>query len=137
MSENKFKNTTPSSPTPKVEPTPAKKKKKSSPVGKILKGDFLTEGVITRYMPFAAFLTVLALIYIANAYYAERKVNKINQTNKKVKDLHSKYVSVKADLMFGMQRAELSNGLVEEGIKESTTPPIIIKVENSKTELIY
>lgn len=137
MSENQFKIPTPN-PEEEAKPKAASNpKKRKSTIGTLLKGDFLTEGVITTYLPFAFFLTMLALGYIANAYYAERKVNKINHTNKKVKDLHSKYVSVKADLMFGMQRAELSNGLIEEGIKESTTPPKIIKVENNKADKLY
>lgn len=136
MAENTFKNTqTMKTEAPKE--APVKPKKKNSVLGSFIKGDFLTEGAITNYLPFGAFLTALAILYIANAYYAERKVNRINQTSKKVKDLHSKYVSVKADLMYGMKRAELSNGLSEEGIKESVTPPKVIKIENEKTDYIY
>lgn len=136
MTENQFKHKEETSNRSAETPKNGKKNKSIS-LGKLLKGDFFTESVIATYMPFAGFLTVLALLYIANAYYAERKVNAINETGKKVKDLHSKYVSAKAELMFSTQRSELSSKLSNQGIKETVTPPYVIKIEKDKSKIIY
>jgi len=125
--------------TPENAQTPknAPRKARSTVFGKILKGDIFTGNTVAQFLPYVGFLTMLTLLYIANAYYAERKVNRINQLNKKVKDLHSQYVSVKAELMYGMQRTELGKALTEEGIKENTTPPKVIMVESNENEKIY
>lgn len=125
--------------TPENAPAPknASRKARSTVFGRILKGDIFTGNAVTQFLPYVGFLTMLTLLYIANAYYAERKVNRINQLNKRVKDLHSQYVSVKAELMYGMQRTELSKALTEEGIKENTTPPKVIMVESNENEKIY
>lgn len=137
MSQNTVKNTaTPAENGPEPKPAAARKVR-STVFGRIIKGDIFTGNSVAQFLPFAGFITLLTLLYIANAYYAERKVNRINQLNKQVKDLHSKYVSVKADLMYGMQRAELSKALLDEGIKENTTPPRVIMVENNENERIY
>lgn len=137
MSQNTVKNTVPPAPEKGPEPKPAARKARSTVFGRIIKGDIFTGNSVAQFLPYAGFITLLTLLYIANAYYAERKVNRINQLNKQVKDLHSKYVSVKADLMYGMQRAELSKALLDEGIKENTTPPKVIMVENNENERIY
>lgn len=137
MSQNTAKNTASPAAGKGHEPQAATRKAGSTVFGKIIKGDIFTGHSVAQFLPYAGFLTLLTLLYIANAYYAERKVNRINQLNKQVKNLHSKYVSVKADLMYGMQRAELSKALLDEGIKENTTPPKVIMVENNENEQIY
>lgn len=104
-------------------------------VGSVLRGEFLADEKTIKYVPFVLFLTALALVYIANAYYVERKVVKIQQLNKRVKDLHTNYVSVKADLMFSMKQTEIATKLMESGLKESVTPPKVIRINEKETEI--
>lgn len=101
----------------------------------VLRGEFLADAKTIKYVPFVLFLTSLALVYIANAYYVERKVVNIQKLNKRVKDLHTNYVSVKADLMFSMKQTEIATKLAESGLKESTIPPHVIKVEKKGTKI--
>lgn len=111
-----------------------KKTSKFSPM-RVLRGEFLADAKTIKYVPFVLFLTALALVYIANAYYVERKVVKIQKLNKRVKDLHTNYVSVKADLMFSMKQTEIATKLLESGLKESVTPPNVIRVEEKGTKI--
>lgn len=124
-------------PQSKNEPkkTEAKKKKSGFSPLNVLRGEFLANDKTVRYMPFVLFLTALALVYIANAYYVERKVVKIQQLNKRVKDLHTNYVVVKADLMFSMKQTEIATKMEESGLRESVTPPNVIRVNEKETKI--
>ena len=96
--------------------------------GSLLRGEFLADENTLRHLPFVLFLSLLGLVYIANAYYVERKVVAIQQVSKRVKDLHTHYVSVKADLMYEMKQTEIAVDMAETGLKESVTPPKVLKV---------
>lgn len=111
-----------------------KKASRFSP-GKVLRGEFLADAKAIKHVPFVLFLTALALVYIANAYYVERKVVKIQRLNKRVKDLHTNYVSVKAELMFSMKQTEIATKMLESGLKESVTPPKVIKINEPETKI--
>jgi hypothetical protein len=116
--------------------SPGKDKKRSifSPA-KILKGEFLADEKVVRHLPFVIFLTGIAMVYIANAYYVERKVLKIQALNKRVKDLHTKYVSIKAELMYSMKQTEIATKLAETGLKEIVTPPKVIRINEKETPI--
>jgi Bacteriodetes cell division protein (FtsL-like) len=118
---------------PKKE-TPPKKLGRFSP-WRVLRGEFLADAKAIKYVPFVLFLTALAMVYIANAYYVERKVVKIQKLNKRVKDLHTNYVSVKADLMFSMKQTEIATKMAESGLKESVTPPNVIRINEKETKI--
>ena len=94
----------------------------------LLRGEFLADESTLRHLPFVLFLSLLGLVYIANAYYVERKVVAIQQVSKRVKDMHTHYVSVKADLMYEMKQTEIAVDMAETGLKESVTPPKVLKV---------
>lgn len=124
-------------PRPQAQPKKAAAPKKSSRFspGKVLRGEFLADAKMIKHVPFVLFLTALALVYIGNAYYVERKVVKIQKLNKRVKDLHTNYVSVKADLMFSMKQTEIATKMLESGLKESVTPPKVIRINEPETKI--
>lgn len=120
----------PRMPGPKL-PAPVKRLS----FGAVLRGEFLADEKTLKRLPFLLFLSFLGLIYIANAYYVERKVVAIQKLNKRVKDLHTNYVSVKAELMFSMKQTEIASKMAETGLKESTTPPKVIRINESNLEI--
>jgi hypothetical protein len=97
----------------------------------VINGNFLTNKNSLKQAPFVLFLTVVALFYIANSYYAERKIRQINKINNELKELRSEYITSKSKLMFVSKQSEVAKTAEEMGlpIKESTTPPgkIIVK----------
>jgi hypothetical protein len=100
-------------------------------IGSFLRGEFLADESTLRHLPFVLFLSLLGLVYIANAYYVERKMVAIQHVSKRVKDLHTHYVSVKADLMYEIKQTEIASDMAETGLKESVTPPKVLKVNKS------
>ena len=46
----------------------------------------LTEGVISKMMPFVIFLAMLGMVYIANMHFAEKNIRNIDKLNKEVKE---------------------------------------------------
>jgi hypothetical protein len=97
----------------------------------VINGNFLTNKSSLKQAPFVLFLTIVALFYIANSYYAERKIRQINKINNELKELRSEYITSKSKLMFVSKQSEVAKTAEQMGlpIKESTTPPgkIIVK----------
>ena len=97
----------------------------------VINGNFLTNKSSLKQVPFVLFLTIIALFYIANSYYAERKIRQINKINNELKELRSEYITSKSKLMFVSKQSEVAKTAEQMGlpIKESTSPPgkIVVK----------
>ncbi|MDQ3192510.1 MAG: FtsL-like putative cell division protein [Bacteroidota bacterium] len=109
-----------------------KTKKQSKIISSILdvvNGNFLTNESVVGLLPFILFLTMIALVYISNGYYAENKVRAINNMTNELKELRSEYITTKSELMFRSKQSEVASSLEKYGIKESVVPPrkIVVK----------
>lgn len=93
--------------------------------GKVLTGVFDEERA-----PFFFFLMFMTMVYIANGYYAEDTVRKINKMENELKELRSEYIYTKSDLMFRSKQSEVAKSVADLGIKESTVPPKKIVVSD-------
>jgi hypothetical protein len=93
---------------------------------------FMERDKIISIMPFVFFITLLALIYIANSYYAEKTIREIDATGKELKELRSEFISVQSDLMIKSKQTEVLNAVQSLGLKESVEPPKKIVVRNKK-----
>jgi cell shape-determining protein MreC len=80
-------------------------------------------GNIVRQMPFIFFIGLLAILYIANTYYAEKTIREINQTKRELKDLRAEYIYTKSELMFSSRQSEISKMVADMEIKQSVVPP--------------
>ena len=96
-----------------------------------LTGKFLSHEKIVQNIPFILFLTLIAILYIANGYYAEKTVKQLYRTNNEIKELRSEYISNKSDLELIKQQSHVAYTIKVLELKESLTPPtkIIIKKE--------
>ena len=112
---------------PKEEKKEKPKTKKQSRFARyfasLFSGSFLAEEKTLRQLPFIFFLTFIALCYVANGYYAERTVRKINQVTNELKELKSEFITSKSQLMFISKQSEVAKLSVKLGIKESVIPP--------------
>jgi hypothetical protein len=95
----------------------------------ILGGGFLANKKTAENLPFLLFLALLAIIYIGNSYYAEKNIRKIERLQKELKELRYEHIYTKSKLMTKSRMSEVANGLSDEGIKESRTPPGKIKAD--------
>lgn len=98
----------------------------------VLGGDFLAYSWVRRQTNFVFFLAAIALVYIANSYYAEGMSRQIDSLNQELKELHYEYISTKSDLMQQTKQSEIAKKLKNSGLKESTEPvkKLIIKTED-------
>ncbi len=77
-------------------------RKDTSAVGKTIKkvlgGTIVSTGTF-RFFRYLLFLSLLAFVYIANNYYAERNIREINLLRKELKELRHEYIHTKTQLM--------------------------------------
>ena len=88
----------------------------------------LSTYLVTKNLPFVAFLAFLALVYISNRHLAERTVRKIDRLGKEVKELSWDYKSLSAELMKLTTQSEIAKRADTLGLKERTEPPIKLEV---------
>jgi len=103
-----------------------KKHKASSSIRNFLGGDFLKKEKNLRMLPFIIFLGFLAVLYIANSYWADKTIRQIESTNRDMKELWFEYISTRSKLMQMSKQSQVAKSLAGTGIKESTVPPLKI-----------
>jgi hypothetical protein len=97
----------------------------------ILGGDFLMRDWARNQLNFLFFLAALALIYIANSYYAESTSRNIDEVSRELKELQYEYVSTKSELMQAGKQSEIARKMAPSGMVESIEPvkKIIVQME--------
>jgi hypothetical protein len=85
---------------------------------------------IIKHVPFALFLAVLAVAYIANGHYTDNTIRNIGKAEQQLKQLQYRYKTVAAELMFRSKESELAKAVEPLGLKPLTTPPV--QLEKSK-----
>ena len=84
------------------------------------------------YVPFIAFVGLLAIMYIANRHYAERTVREIDRLGREVKEMNWDFKSLSADFMKLTTQTEIAKRVDSMGLKERTEPPKKIVVVKAK-----
>jgi hypothetical protein len=103
---------------------PVKKQRKiGKPIHDLLEGDFLSKKGVVRNLPFLFFLAVIAIIYIANTYYAEKTFKEIENTKNELKELRYQYITTKSNLMYQSKQVEIAKQAEVLGLKETLVPP--------------
>lgn len=85
-------------------------------------------------LPFMVFIAFLAIIYIANSRFAERKVRDIQTLRREVRELNYEYMSIKSELMQSSMQSEVSKKVKHIGLRELTDKPYKIVVEKEEYE---
>ena len=113
---------------------PVKKQNKYSDfIHNIIIGDVFSRESFFRILPFLVYLSVLAILYISNTYYAEKTYRQIEIIKVELKELRFQYISSKSDLMYLGKQTEIFKKAAPLGLKESTVPPF--KIFYSKDSL--
>lgn len=87
---------------------------------------------VVKNIPFFLFLTLLAVIYIYNGHFTDKLILKISTTEKHIKELEYEYKTIKSEVIFRSKASELIKAVEPLGLKELTTPPLLLtaKQEN-------
>lgn len=86
---------------------------------------------IVRNVPFFLFLSLLAILYIANGHYADNTIRDINKTTRLLKEQEYEYKSLNGKLMFQNRLSEVAKAVDTIGLKENIQQPI--KLTDSST----
>ncbi|MEN9337566.1 MAG: hypothetical protein RLZZ500_2553 [Bacteroidota bacterium] len=100
----------------------------------VLKARFLVNEDATKNWRFILFLILLAIIMIANTHRYEQKVFRIAELNNEVKELRSRFVDRRSQLMKLRMESTVSKKMEVRNIYPSQVPPqkITVKKEEEK-----
>jgi hypothetical protein len=98
----------------------------------VFSGTFLSSDKTLKHLPFILFLSLIAIFYIANGYYADDKIRQVNKVSNELKELRSEYISTKSELMFASKQSEVAKSAEKIGLKEPIVPPVKILVDSLK-----
>ncbi|MBP9215028.1 MAG: hypothetical protein KBF36_10755 [Chitinophagaceae bacterium] len=87
---------------------------------------------LTGNMNFFFFLSLLAVIYIANGHWADKTIRSIDKTNREIKDLQFEYKTVKSELMYKSEEAQVLKVAEPLGLKISSEVPQRIQLQKTK-----
>jgi hypothetical protein len=79
---------------------------------------------IVKNVPFFLFLSILAILYIANGHYADNTIRDINVTAKKLREQEYEYKTLNGKLMFQNRLSEVSKAVESIGLKETIEQPV-------------
>lgn len=137
MTGNSYKEPEYSEPIAELEQPEKKKKRKANPVVRgfqsVLDGTILTGDKVMKGIPFVFYVTLLLVLYIANTYYAEKKIIEIEKIKREIKELRSESITTKSNLMFYSRQSEVLKRILPYGIVESLIPPRKIFVQDDTT----
>lgn len=114
-----------------------KGKKSSGSLFSVLESKLKLESVFdgklpSKYIPHTLFLTAIGIFYIGNNHWAEKTIRKIDKIQVEVEELRADYTSLKADYMFASKQSEVARKVKGAGLKESSTPPNKIILEEGE-----
>lgn len=114
-----------------VEEKHERKESKLGSIKDLLDGSLIANDFIVSQLPYIVFLVLLAFIYIANRYNAEKVVRESIELTKEINELRAEAITTSSELMFISKQSEVSR-LVKKrglGLKESVEPPRKIVIE--------
>ena len=79
---------------------------------------------IVKNVPYFLFLSLLAIIYIANGHYADNTIRNINKTTRQLKEQEYEYKTLNGKLMFQNRLSEVAKATAAIGLKENIQQPI-------------
>ena len=129
------KNTVKEKPAEEVKPTSSGKRSSGGNIvtrtlASVMSGSFLSRDAAIQALPFMFFLTLVALFYIANGYYAEEQIRRQNSLTNELKELRSEFIISKSELSTVNLQTSVKNRVQPMGLRESAlNPPSIILVE--------
>lgn len=87
---------------------------------------------IVKNVPFFLFLSLLAVLYIANGHYADNTIRNINKTTRQLKEQEYEYKTLNGKLMFQNRQTEVTRIVEAIGLKETIQQPVKLTDSTAK-----
>ncbi len=78
---------------------------------------------ITGNMNFFFFLSILAVLYIANGHTTDKTIRNINKTQNELKELQYEYKTLKSEVMYKSEEVQILKAVAPIGLKLSNENP--------------
>ena len=78
---------------------------------------------IVKNIGFFLFLSLLAVLYIANGHLADKTIRRINSINNELKELQFTYKTLKSELMYKTEESQIVKLVDPMGLKISKEMP--------------
>jgi hypothetical protein len=88
---------------------------------------FIKKEQLNDIIPVMLLLVFTTILYVSLSHFHVKSLKNEDELKKEITELRSEYISVKSNLMKKSNPSEVSKRLETEGLKELTTPPIILK----------
>jgi hypothetical protein len=95
-----------------------------------LKGLFNYQWIV-KNIPFFLFLSVLAVLYIANGHRGDKTIRRINSTANELKELQYEYKTLKSEVMFRSQEVQIVKASEPLGLKVTKEIPKRLRIINN------
>jgi Bacteriodetes cell division protein (FtsL-like) len=86
-----------------------------------------TTDLVFGNFSYVLFLGFLAVVYIANAHFAEKSVRNIQRLQKEIKELKWEYTSIKSETMYKSMQSQIDASL--ESVNLASQGPKVIEVK--------
>lgn len=98
----------------------------------LITGSLLGKDTFRKQLSFIIFLAVLAFIYIASRYHAERLTRDTAKLQSELDELRAESITVASELMFASRQSQVLKLINENnlGLREPTEPPRRIKMRD-------
>ncbi len=101
----------------------------------ILSGKFLTREYVQSNLSFIVFIVAVMVIYIGYGYFAEQNLKDLAKSQSELQEIKARNLSTRARLEQLKQQSQVAESIKDLGLRESTNPPFVIRVDGSKTLL--
>ncbi len=108
-----------------------KKTKSGSFLKELLSGTMVSEKIILNNLGYTLFITLLAAVYIANRFHAEKITRESTLLIREVKDLRAESLSTSTELMFVSRQSGVYRMVKEKGLdlEELKSPPFKLLID--------
>ena len=86
---------------------------------------------LVNNIPYFLFLAVLAIFYIYNGHYSDNTIKNINKTSAELKELQYEYKTVKSEVMFKSEEAQVLKASEPLGLKVSDVVPQRLQLQTT------
>jgi|SRR5690606_20165805 len=105
-------------------------------VNTLLSGKFLTREYVQSNLSFIFFIVAIMVTYIAYGYYAENNMKEMVAAESELQELKARNLAVQAKLGKLRAQSTVEESIKELGLRESTTPPTIIRLTEAEENSI-
>jgi hypothetical protein len=103
-------------------------------VSAVLSGKFLTRDYVQSNLTFIFFVVGIMICYIGYGYFAEKNAKDLVQTEAQLKEMKSTNLAVRARLEKLKQQSQVAESIRDLGLRESTSPPSVIRIDQSQNK---